>query len=164
MRSLSFRSLFILGFLACCGLIGGAYFLQYVVGLEPCPLCYVQRIEVFSLGLLFALTALHNPQATGRRVYAVLLLIFSGLGIATAGRQIWLQTLPPDQLPACLPSMEYMLEAFPMMDIINKTLHGTADCAKIDWTFFGFNLAQLSLFSFCLIALLSLYLLLRKAE
>ena len=56
-----------------------------------------------------------------------------------------------------------MIQAFPLIDVINKTLHGTADCAKIDWTFFGFNLAQLSFFSFCLIALFSLLLILRKA-
>ncbi|AKX45512.1 disulfide bond formation protein DsbB [Thiopseudomonas alkaliphila] len=161
--STSFRPLFILGLLGCCGLIAGAYYLQYVVGLEPCPLCYVQRIEVFTLGLIFFIAALHNPAALGRKLYAAGTLVVSALGMATAGRQMWLQTLPADELPACLPSMDYMIQAFPLIDVINKTLHGTADCAKIDWTFFGFNLAQLSFFSFCLIALFSLLLILRKA-
>ena len=90
------------------------------------------------------------------------MLLAASLGIATASRQIWLQGLPEDQLPSCLPPLEFMLEAFPLQEIITKMLHGTADCAAVDWTLLGLNIAQLNVMSFSAMLLLSLYVLLRK--
>ena len=91
------------GLLACAGLMAYALYAQHVLGLEPCPLCIFQRVAVIGLGLVFALAALHGPGRTGRRVYGVLLALAAAAGAGVAGRHLWLQTLPPDRVPACGP-------------------------------------------------------------
>lgn len=159
----SSRLLFLFAFLGCAGIIAIALYLEHVVGLAPCPLCYVQRVAVILFGLVCLLATLHNPARLGQRIYAVLSTLAAGLGIAAAGRQIWLQGLPEDQLPACLPSLDYMLEAFPIQDIISKMLHGTADCAEVTWTLFGLNLAEFSLIGFIMMLVFSAFIMLRKA-
>lgn len=156
------RTVFLLAFVAALGLIGAALYLEHVVGLEPCPLCHVQRFAVVLFAALCLLATLQNPHVLGQRIYAVFMLLAASLGIATASRQIWLQGLPEDQLPSCLPPLEFMLEAFPLQEIITKMLHGTADCAAVDWTLLGLNIAQLNVMSFSAMLLLSLYVLLRK--
>lgn len=156
------RTVFLLAFVAALGLIGAALYLEHVVGLEPCPLCHVQRFAVVLFAALCLLATLQNPQVLVQRIYAVFMLLAASLGIATASRQIWLQGLPEDQLPSCLPPLEFMLEAFPLQEIITKMLHGTADCAAVDWTLLGLNIAQLNVMSFSAMLLLSLYVLLRK--
>ncbi|HKM36252.1 MAG TPA: disulfide bond formation protein B [Thiopseudomonas sp.] len=158
------RTLFLLAFLGCLGMIAAALYLEHIVGLEPCPLCHVQRLAVLLFALVCLLATLHNPARLGQRIYALLGMLAAALGIATAGRQIWLQGLPEDQLPSCLPPMEFMLEAFPLQEIISKMLHGTADCAAIDWTLLGLNIAQLSMISFITMCLFSVFVLLRKSS
>lgn len=158
----STRQCFLLALLGCIGLLAIALYLEHGVGLVPCPLCHVQRAAVLMFAVLCLLAVVHNPKALGQRIYAGLAGLVAIFGIATAGRQIWLQGLPEDQLPSCLPPLEFMLEAFPLMEIITKMLHGTADCAKVDWTLFGLNIAELSIISFSLMLLLSLFILFRK--
>ncbi|MDY0251060.1 MAG: disulfide bond formation protein B [Pseudomonas sp.] len=158
----STRQLFLLALLGCIGLLAVALYLEHVVGLVPCPLCHVQRAAVLMFAVICLLATMHNPARTGQRIYAILAALAASFGIATAGRQIWLQGLPEDQLPSCLPPFEFMLEAFPIQEIISKMLHGTADCAEINWTFLSFNLAELSMVSFIAMLLFSLFLALRK--
>lgn len=157
------RLLFFLPFAGCSLLILVALYLQHVLGQEPCPLCYVQRAEVMLFGAIALLATLHNPKVVGRRIYAGLLLLVAAAGIATAGRQIWLQHLPKEQLPDCLPPLEFMLEAFPLKDVIVKMLYGSSDCAERGWSLFGLNIAEMIMISFVLMLLWSLWLLLRKA-
>ncbi len=159
----SSRLLFLFAFLGCAGIIAIALYLEHVVGLAPCPLCYVQRVAVILFGLVCLLATLHNPARLGQRMYAALSTLAAGLGVAAAARQIWLQGLPEDKLPACLPSLDYMLEAFPIQDIISKMLHGTADCAEVTWTLLGLNLAEFSLIGFIVMLMFSAFIMLRKA-
>ncbi|SDT05147.1 disulfide bond formation protein B [Pseudomonas oryzae] len=156
------RLLNLLAFLVCAGLLAFGLYLEHADGLEPCPLCVVQRIEFIGVGLVCLVAAIHGPQRRGRRVYAGLSLLFAAAGIATAGRQIWLQGLPPDQLPACLPSLEYMMEALPFQDIVRMVLHGTADCAEVTWTLLGLSIPEWSLLAFAGLAALALLQLLRR--
>lgn len=157
------RALFFLAFLGCLALIGGALYLEHAVGLEPCPLCIVQRIFVILFGVVCLAAALHGPARLGRQLYAATALLLAGAGAASAGRQIWLQSIPPEQLPSCLPSLEYMMEALPFQEIIRQVLHGTADCAEVNWTLFGMSIPEWSLLAFVVMILLSLYQLLRRA-
>ncbi|MCY1276269.1 Disulfide bond formation protein B [compost metagenome] len=159
----STRSLFLLGFLGCLALMGAALYLEHVVGLQPCPLCIVQRICVIAFGAVCLIAALHAPGVTGQRIYAVLALLSAAAGAATAGRQVWLQSVPADQLPACLPSLEYMMDALPFQDIVRLVLHGTADCAEVSWTLFGLSIPEWSLLAFAGMILFSLFQLLRRA-
>ena len=136
------RSLFLIAFIGCLGLMGIALYLEHVVGLEPCPLCIVQRVCVMAFGLICLAAFVHNPAVLGRRVYALLALLAAGTGAATAGRQVWLQSLPPDQLPAtCMAmSMDYIMDYLPLQDMIRVMFTGTADCAEVTWTLLGMSL------------------------
>lgn len=162
MSLISSRSLFFLGFAGCLGLMAVALYLEHVVGLEPCPLCIVQRVCVIVFGLVCLLAALHGPGKLGRRIYASLGLLAALLGAATAGRQVWLQSVPADQLPSCLPSLEYMMAALPFQEIIRLMLHGTADCAEVSWTLLGLSIPEWSLLGFIGMLLFCLLLMLRR--
>ena len=156
------RALNFFGFLACALLMAYAFYLQYVEGLEPCPLCMAQRIAVVALGIVLGLAALHNPARTGRRVYAVLTLLCALAGAALAGRQLWLQSLPEDQVPACGPGLSYMMEVFPMSEVLMMMIQGTGDCAKVDWTFLGLSIAGWTFIWFVLFGLFAIFQFVRK--
>ncbi|MCG8908625.1 disulfide bond formation protein B [Pseudomonas nitroreducens] len=147
------RSLFFLAFLACVAMLGTGFYLQYMVGLEPCPLCILQRIFFAGCGLFSLIAALHGRAP---RVYSVLILLSALAGAGTAGRQVWLQTLPPDQLPSCLPPLEYMMESMPYADIIWTMFHGSADCAEVSWTLLGLSIPEWSLLAFIGFALFAI--------
>src|SRR5207244_579703 len=95
------RIAYVLAFAVCAGLMGYALYLQYVVGLEPCPLCVFQRLAIIAMGVVFLIAAFHNPGRTGATAYALAQLLIGGTGAALAIRQVWLQSLPKDQVPAC---------------------------------------------------------------
>lgn len=127
------RIIWLATFLICAFLMGVALYFEHVMGLEPCPLCMAQRVAVVFLGLFALLATLHNPQRTGTLVYAGLMFL-SGLGGALlASRQLWLQSLPEELVPACGPGMYYMLEVFPWSEILTSMLMGTGDCAVVQW-------------------------------
>ena len=134
-----------LAFLACVVAMAGALYLQYFEDLEPCPLCVFQRVGVIGAGLFFLLATLHNPAATGQRVYAVLAGVGAVFGLAVAARHVWLQGLPADEVPACGPGLDYMLDVFPMQDVFSMVFKGSGECATIDWMFLGLSLPGWSL-------------------
>jgi disulfide bond formation protein DsbB len=139
------------GVLACAGLMAYALYAQHGLGLEPCPLCILQRVAVIALGGLFLAAALHPAGATGRRVYALLLGFVALVGSGVAGRHVWLTTLPPERVPACGPGLDFMLETFPLRDALGMVLSGSGECAKGAWRLLG-----LSMPAWVLIALLCL--------
>ncbi|HLW25770.1 MAG TPA: disulfide bond formation protein B [Steroidobacteraceae bacterium] len=131
------RAANVAGFLVCAALLVYAYYAQFGLHLEPCPLCIFQRVGVFVTGCLFALAALHDPASWGRRLYAVLIDLAA---LATAGvalRQLYIQSLPPGSIPACGASLDFMLKVFPLSDVISKVLTGSGECSKVDWRFLG---------------------------
>lgn len=156
---LSPRPLNLLGFAACVGLMIAALALQYAQGLEPCPLCILQRVAVMLLGAVFLLAALHNPAAVGRRLYAAISLLIAATGAAIAGRHVWLQHLPPEEVPPCGPAMDYILDTFPLGRALGIILRGSGDCAAVDWTWLGLSIPAWTLVAFigfCALALLLL--------
>jgi disulfide bond formation protein DsbB len=126
-----------LGFLVCAGLLAYAYYAQFVMHLEPCPLCIFQRVGVFVLGVVFLVATLHDPGAFGRRVYAVLLSLAALAVIGIALRHLYIQSLPPDAVPACGASLDFMLKVFSLSEVLVKVLTGSGECAKITWEFLG---------------------------
>jgi disulfide bond formation protein DsbB len=128
------------GFAVCCGLMGFALFAQHVLLLDPCPLCVLQRVAVISLGVLFLLAALHDPAGSGRIVYAVLLGIAALGGAGIAGWHARLQRLPADEVPACGPGLDYMLDNFPIADALKMVFSGSGECAEIVWQFLGLSM------------------------
>ncbi|MCP1674945.1 disulfide bond formation protein DsbB [Natronocella acetinitrilica] len=141
-----------LGFLACAGLLGGAYYLEFVVGMEPCPLCILQRLAMFALGIVFLLAVVHGPRGRGRFGYAFLILLSAGTGAAIAVRHLWLQSLPPDQVPACGPGLDFMVEAFPLQEVLMMVLEGSGECAEVE-TLFGVTLPGWTLAAFVIVGL-----------
>jgi len=156
------RSLFFLAFIGSVLMMIAALYLEHVVGLAPCPLCIVQRICVIAFGLVCLVATVHGPRTTGRRVYSILALLSALAGGATAIRQIWLQNMPADQLPSCLPSLEYMMDALPFQEIARLVLHGTAECAEVSWTLLGLSIPEWTLLAFIGMALFCLWQLLRR--
>ncbi len=127
----------LLGFIACVGLLSYAYFSQFVLHLEPCPLCILQRLGVFAMGVLFALAAVQGPVRWGRKIYAAALALAA---LATAGvaiRQLYIQSLPPGTIAACGATMDFMLKVLPLKEVLIKVLSGSGECAKVDWRMFG---------------------------
>ena len=142
----SFRTQFLVGFAICVGLLGFALYSQYFLGLNPCPLCTFQRGAFALLAVVFLIGALHSPRGTGgRRGYGLLALVAAAMGIAVAGRHVWLQHLPADKVPACGPDLAYMMEAFPFADVLRKVFTGSGECAVVDWTFLGLSMPEWSL-------------------
>jgi len=126
-----------LGAVVCAALLAYAYYAQYVMHLEPCPLCIFQRVGIFAIGVIFAAASAHDPAGWGRRVYAGLLGLTS---LATAGvavRHLYIQSLPPGTVAACGASLDFMLKVFPLTDVLVKVLTGSGECAKIEWRFLG---------------------------
>ncbi|WP_111493770.1 disulfide bond formation protein B [Marinobacter bohaiensis] len=134
------RLVFLLIFLVCAALLGTAFYMEYVMYLEPCPLCWLQRMALMAVGALSLLAALHNPAGWGGRIYGGLLALFAGAGGALAARQLWLQSLPADQVPACGPSVDYLLDIMPLAEVLSIALQGTGDCAEVVWRFLGLSI------------------------
>lgn len=130
----------LLGFLACVGLLGFAYYAQYGLGLEPCPLCIMQRVAVLVVGALFLVALVHNPLERGARVYGVLIDLAALAGIAVAARQIWIINQPPGSVAECGASLDYMMAVLPWHEVLAKVLTGSGECAKVDWTLLGLNM------------------------
>lgn len=129
---LSRRQFNLAGFLICLLLLAAAYYLQFVDGLEPCPLCILQRVALAGLGVVFLLAGLQNPVGVGRYGYSALVAGVAGLGASIAGRHLWLQSLPADQVPACGPGLNYLLDTFPLYDAIARVLRGSGECAEVE--------------------------------
>ena len=153
---------FALAALVCAALIGFGYYLQFVKGLEPCPLCLLQRGFFYAVLAVCVVGALHGPAGRGRIVYGVLAFLVAAGGAAVASRQVWLQHLPKDQVPQCGPDLFFMLQNFPLSQTLQKLIAGTGECAEVDWTFLGFSIAEWSLVWFCALGVYALWLAARR--
>lgn len=145
---LSYRQTAIALVLMPAGLLAYGYYLQFVEGLEPCPLCMTQRI-CFYLVAFFALLSVFNNRSRIWQWSSNGLLAISALtGLIVAGRQLWLQSLPEDQVPACGPGFEYMIQTFPLLEAISIMFKGNGNCAEVTWTFLGLSIAGWSFICF----------------
>ncbi|NOT11291.1 MAG: disulfide bond formation protein B [Methylococcaceae bacterium] len=150
------RIWFFLGFLGCTGLLAAGAYFQFVDGLQPCPLCISQRIAIFLTGLCFLVAGIHNPGRVGINRYAVLGAVIALAGGSISTRHVWIQHLPPDQVPECGPGIEYMFQNFPLFETLKLMLSGTGDCAKVDWTFMTLSMPAWTLIAFLMLATLSI--------
>jgi disulfide bond formation protein DsbB len=114
--------------LAAAGLLAAAFFLEHQMGLVPCPLCMMQRIWVGVVGIVALIAAVWGG---GYRLAAAGVILGAVIGSGFSLRQLWLQSLPPDQVPACGPDLYYMVEVFPLSDVLRAMTVGTGDCAEV---------------------------------
>lgn len=159
----SVRKTYFLVFIACTLMMLAAAYMEHVMKMIPCSLCITQRGFVVLTGLLALAAAIHNPARTGHRIYAILGIISPILGACFAGRQLWLQSLPADQVPACGPGLAYMFEVFPFMEALQLLLQGDGNCAHVD-KILGLSLAAWTFMAFIGLAVVGLYQLLRKHD
>lgn len=157
------RTLFFALFAVCIGLLGAGLYLQHVVGLQPCPMCIMQRYAFLAVALIALIAALHGSGATGTRIYAGLIGLAAISGAGVAARQTWMQVYPPE-FPECGPGLEYLLESFPLGQSLPMIFRGAGDCSAIDWTFLGLSLANWSLVCFAAVIAFAAWLMLRNAR
>ncbi len=134
------------GGILCVGLV-----LEFALNLAPCPLCMMQRIWFALTGIVALAGLAHNPRWG---IYPLLSAICACVGGAFSLRQLWLQSLPADQVPSCGPDLAYMIDAFPLGDLLVAMTSGTGDCAVVHdvipimsipgWALLGFTLLLLA--------------------
>ncbi len=148
-------------FAVCAGVIAFALYLQHAMDLEPCPLCILQRYGFVAVGLVALLAAIHDPQWVGRRVYGALLVVVSGISAGVAGRHVWLEHNPP-QIYDCGADLGYMVDAFPLAEVLPMIFRGSGDCTEVLWRFLGLSIAEWALLWFFVFILAGLYAALKK--
>lgn len=156
LNKLSPRLVYFFGFLICAGLLAFALYLQYFQKEDPCPLCIFQRVVFILIGIFFLIAALHNPKKIGAYIYTVLITLSAGIGIALAGRHVWLQNLPKDKVPECGPDLQFMLENFPLSKMLSLVLKGSGECAAAGWRFLSLTIPAWSLIFYILLTVLAI--------
>lgn len=130
------------------------FFLQYRLNLEPCPLCIFQRIGLWVMGIFALLSILFSPKNWSKWLLWLGGVLATLWAFAVAGRHVWLQHLPPDEVPACGPGLNYWVDTLPMLQVLQEVLKGSGECAVIDWTLFGFSIPEQSLIFFALLTII----------
>lgn len=157
-KLLSGKSGYLLGFVACFGLVAMALVIQTRYHLEPCPLCISQRIVFMGLGVLFLVAAFIKPNTILKKIFTLLQVLTALGGSGVAIRHWWLQAHRESMIADCGVGFDYMFDNFPLKKALTLVFRGTGDCAAIDWTFLGLSIPQLSLIAFVGFAGYALYL------
>ncbi len=144
------------GFGIVVALMSYALFAEHVLGLAACPLCIFQRMAFIGLGAVFLVAALHSPVAAAAKIYGLLGVAAATVGAAIAGRHVYLQSLPADQVPACGPGLDYIMDAFPLLQALELVFTGSGECAEVNWSFLGLSMPGWAFVWFVLLAGLSL--------
>ena len=149
-RRLSFRQVMLLIAFACAAMLAFGYYLQHIVGLEPCPMCVVQRYAIFLIAILAIITPARSLNLSNfMHISGSVLLIITALaGAFVAARQSWLQWYP-QEIASCGRDIYGMIETFPLQKVLPMIFKGSGDCTKIDWTFLGGSIANWSFLCFC---------------
>ena len=156
------RRVFSMVSLVCVSLLAFGQYLQHVVGLEPCPMCIVQRYALILVVLVAALTATSSKKGV-HIGGAAFMLLAAGFGAYVAARQSWLQWYPPEVV-SCGRDFYGMIETFPLQRAIPMIFKGSGDCTKIDWTFLGGSIANWTFLCFSTVALLALAMIARQIK
>jgi disulfide bond formation protein DsbB len=146
-------------FLICNGLIATALYMQHVMELTPCYLCITQRAFVIITGMFALLALIHN---NGLKIYGFFIALSALAGSFFSGKQLWLQSLPEDQVPACGPPAEYLFDAFSFTEAMSMLFRGDGNCAEVQWTFLSLSIPAWTLLCFLFLALLGISQILKK--
>ena len=160
----STRPFFAALFVACAGLLAFAIYLQEEVGLEPCPMCILQRYAFTALAIVALVAALHGPRGTALKAYGGLLALIAVAGAGVAIRQSYIQHYPP-KISSCGTDLEFLVNTFPLSQALPKIFAGSADCAIVTWRFLGLSIAEWALVWFVAFAIATAwYAFFRKAR
>lgn len=150
------RPWFFLVVLSCAGLLAVGLWVQHVEFIDPCPLCILQRLAFIWIGIVALVAGIHNPGRRGRWAYGLAVVVGAAFGTVIAGRHVWLQNLPADQVPECGMGLNYMLETMPFAEVLSQIFHGSGECAQIDWTFVGLSMPSWTLIWYIGLGLITL--------
>jgi len=148
LRKITLRSWYLMVAVSCISLLAYALYKQHVDFLDPCPLCIIQRVGFIWMGVFALLAAVHYPGTAGRKVYSWIIVLGAVFGAAVAGRHVWMQHLPADQVPECGPGLNYMLENFPLQETFSSVFFGSGSCAEVYWSFLGLSMPTWALIWF----------------
>jgi len=150
------RWLNLAGLAAVIGLMAYALYAEHVLGLEACPLCIFQRMAFIGLGFVFLVAAAHAPAGIAARAYGLLGVAAAATGAGIAGRHFYIQNLPADQVPACGPGLDYIMDAFPLLDALELVFTGSGECAEVNWSFLGLSMPGWTFIWFVMLGALAL--------
>lgn len=151
------RLLNVAGFVFCALLLAYAYYAQFVLHLEPCPLCIFQRVGVIATGILFLLAALLAGGTLARRVWGSLVALAALAGGGVSAWHVYIQHLPADKVPACGPGLDYMLDVFSFGETLRMVFTGSGECAEVNWRFLGLSMPEWMLIAFVGLAAFALW-------
>jgi disulfide bond formation protein DsbB len=158
------RIWFLLVAVACAAMLGYGLYVQHVLFLDPCPLCVFQRLAFMWIGAVALLAFIHNPGIKGYWVYTGLVMLGALLGSAIAGRHVWLQSLPPDQVPGCGMGLNYMIETMPFAEVLAEVFYGSGECAEVDWSFLGLSMPGWALLWYIGLAIATMMVLVKNSK
>lgn len=149
-------------FIGCTALILIGMYMEHVMKLIPCPLCITQRVFIILVGLIGLIAFIHNTQNIGKTIYGALGALAAIIGSGFSIRQLYLQSLPADQAPACGPDVVYLLENFPLWDALSVLLRGDGNCSEVSWTMLGISIPGWTLVAFAGMIIVNLWQIWRK--
>ncbi|HEU4621138.1 MAG TPA: disulfide bond formation protein B [Burkholderiaceae bacterium] len=130
-------------------------YLQHVQGIEPCPLCVVQRLGFVLAGVFALLGVAFGARPSAQIVFAALTALFALVGAGVAAWHVWLIAHPPAVM-SCGRPFAWMLDNFPLATLIPKLFRGEGDCLRVDWTMLGLSIPDWSLLLFIAVSALAL--------
>lgn len=145
-------------------LLAFAYYLEYWQAIIPCALCLLQRFCFYILAIVFLVGFVATPKRFGYYSYSLLTFFFAALGMVIAGRQLYLQHLPPAQNPGCVADMTYLLQTFPLTEALKQVFQGSPECAVSQWSFLHLDMAGWAFIWFLIFAIVSLYTIIRRQK
>jgi len=164
MDKITHRLVYGLCFLVCLGLFCIALYFQFVEGLEPCPLCVLQRIFVILLGLVMLMAFLHNPVHWGQKVYGILIGLVALGGASVSTRQVYLQLFPSEHITTCGAGLTYMISTLPLDETMRLVFQGSGECDRVQWSFLGLSMAGWLLLFFIGFAIIAFWQAFRKVR
>ncbi|CZI73372.1 TPA: disulfide bond formation protein B [Legionella pneumophila subsp. pneumophila] len=138
--------------------IFASFYLEYAVGLQPCPLCLMQRVCVF---ILLGLMGLSLGTVKKAHIVSLMQFLVACAGLYFSLRQLWLQSLPSDQAPACMPGLDVLIQYFPWQTVAKALFWGAGDCAEVTWIMFGISMPGWAAMYFLFMAIMGLFLFFR---
>jgi disulfide bond formation protein DsbB len=146
------RIIFASIFVACAALIATAiFYMQEYLGLEPCPMCILQRYAFFAIGFVALVAAIHNPRGIALKTYSALVILFAVAGGAVAIRHSYLQHFPPLR-ETCGTDLDFLLNTFSLNEAFPKIFAGTGSCSKVAWKLMGLSIPEWALVWYAIFA------------
>jgi disulfide bond formation protein DsbB len=143
-------------------IVVAVFYFQNHLQLEPCYLCITQRVFVIAIAVICALAVLHNPGQHGQKLYAVISTLLAIIGSYFSIKQLWLQSLPEDQVPACGVPVDYLFDVFSLSEAISHLLRGDGNCAEVQWQMLSISMPGWVLVAFIGYMVVGIFQILRK--